>query len=320
MTWLEERASNRWPVALVWRDETGLLVGIWPFIEVPAIGGKGLWPAVSEVANLSEPLIDPASQIDIENIRVGLSLLLKEYCFIWVPLLTETWLKRYLPDYGKSIGAFARCRERSRTLYADLAVPQFEDYLSSVVGAKTRKMLRYDTGQLSKRGPISFRVCKNPAEIQQNWVELESIEMASWKRTSPDRHLSHPLFRSFYRKLLPKLAAAGRIEITMLIVGDMAVAFEMGLIGQGYYGLYHIAYLEDFARTSPGKQLLMHNLERSHREGRFVFDFMQGNHEYKRRFKTSTEMLSELLLCPRTVRGALNYYLTRILSRKQKAT
>lgn len=320
MTWLEERASDRYPVALIWRDAAGQLVGFWPFIEVPAIGGHGLWPAVSDIANLSEPLIDPAAQFGTDGIREGLRLLLKTYCFIWAPLLTESWLKHHLPDRGKSMGVFARCRERSLTLYADLAVPTFDDYLNGVVGSKSRKALRYDARQLSKRGPLAFRVCRTPAEIRQYWVELESIEMASWKASSPDRHLSHPLFRSFYRKLLPKLAAAGRVEITMLIAGDMAVAFELGLIGPGYYGLFHIAYLEDYARTSPGKQLLVNNLERAHHDGRHLFDFMQGNHDYKRRFMTASESLYELLLCPRTIHGALNYYLTRFLSRKMKAS
>ena len=82
----------------------------------------------------------------------------------------------------------------------------------------------------------------------------------------------------------------------------------------GYYGFYHIAYLPDFHKHSPGKQLMLHNIERAMNEGCAEFDFMQGAHDYKLKFKTGSRDMMDAFMCQRSFTGRLNYGLAKLSS------
>jgi len=47
-----------------------------------------------------------------------------------------------------------------------------------------------------------------------------------------------PVPPSFFDELLPKLMALGQVEITALRVNEMAVAFEIAVRRESYYGFF----------------------------------------------------------------------------------
>jgi CelD/BcsL family acetyltransferase involved in cellulose biosynthesis len=75
--------------------------------------------------------------------------------------------------------------------------------------------------------------------------------------------------------------ALGQVEITALRVNEMAIAFEIAVRREDYYGFFHIAYLPDYHKHAPGRQLMLHNIDRAMSEGCTGFDFLQGGREYK---------------------------------------
>ncbi|HJO09561.1 MAG TPA: hypothetical protein QGH16_06895, partial [Verrucomicrobiota bacterium] len=56
-TWLNHRGGRVFPVTLIVRDDDNRLVASWPFFEYPAIGGRGLWVGLSDIADCLEPLV-----------------------------------------------------------------------------------------------------------------------------------------------------------------------------------------------------------------------------------------------------------------------
>jgi CelD/BcsL family acetyltransferase involved in cellulose biosynthesis len=55
----------------------------------------------------------------------------------------------------------------------------------------------------------------------------------------------------------------GQVEITALRVNEMAIAFEIAVRRESYYGFFYIAYLPDYHKHGPGRQLMLHNIERA---------------------------------------------------------
>lgn len=105
------------------------------------------------------------------------------------------------------------------------------------------------------------------------------------------------------------------MEITALRVNEMAIAFEIAVHRVSYYGFFHIAYLPDYHKHAPGRQLMLHNIERAMSEGCTGFDFLQGGHEYKQKFCTGSLELMDAFICQRSLDGRLNHWLSRLVRR-----
>jgi len=107
------------------------------------------------------------------------------------------------------------------------------------------------------------------------------------------------------------------VEITALRVNEMAIAFEIAVRRESYYGFFHIAYLPDYHKHAPGRQLMLHNIERAMSEGCTGFDFLQGGHEYKQKFCTGSRELMDAFICQRSLAGHLTHLLSRLVRRRR---
>ena len=105
------------------------------------------------------------------------------------------------------------------------------------------------------------------------------------------------------------------MEITALRVNEMARAFEIAVRRVSYYGFFYIAYLPDYHKHAPGRQLMLHNIERSMSQGCTGFDFLQGGHEYKQKFCTGSLELMDAFIYQRSLDGHLNHWLSRLIRR-----
>ncbi|MBC8245291.1 MAG: GNAT family N-acetyltransferase [Verrucomicrobia bacterium] len=317
-TWLNHRGGRVFPVTLIVRDDDERLVAAWPFFEYAAIGGRGLWVGLSDIADCLEPLLIRHDETLLKTVFEALGQLLADYRFIWIPLLRGQWVRDHLEPALGTYPNLPIIRNRAPNHYVDLtAQSDFESYLNGAVGAKTRKSLRYDTRQLEQLGQAEYVTYRTPDDLLRFEVEMRSIEKVSWKGRQRVGHLTGIGSGDFFHELLPKLMALGQAEITALRLNEMAIAFEIAIRHSGYYGFFHIAYLPDHHKYAPGKQLMLHNIERAMREGCTEFDFMQGGHDYKQKFCTGSRELMDAFLCQRSFAGRLNYWLSRLFTRRK---
>ena len=317
-TWLNHRGGRVFPVTLIVRDGDNQLVAVWPFFEYAAIGGRGLWVGLSDIADCLEPLLIRHNETLLKTVFEALGQLLADYRFIWIPLLRGQWVRDHLEPALDTFPNLPIIRNRAPNHYVDLtAQSDFESYLNGAVGAKTRKSLRYDTRQLEQLGQAEYVTYRTPDDLLRFEVEMRSIEKVSWKGRQRVGHLTGIGSGDFFHELLPKLLALGQAEITALRVNQMAIAFEIAIRQPGYYGFFHIAYLPDYHKYAPGKQLMLHNIERAMRDGCTEFDFMQGGHDYKQKFCTGTRQFMDLFLCQRSLPGHLNYWLSQLVRRRR---
>ena len=79
---------------------------------------------------------------------------------------------------------------------------------------------------------------------------------------------------------------------------------ELDLLSQGFMGVHHLSFHQEWKKYSPGKQLLHHSLRKAWEEGRTI-DFLPGNLDYKEKLSTTVEPVREFHWFRRSLRGAL---------------
>ncbi len=115
----------------------------------------------------------------------------------------------------------------------------------------------------------------------------EEIARRSWQAAASDgTTLSHPAVRDFLRETHAAAAAAGAVDLNLLLVGGQPAAFIYGYASGGYvYGLRR-GYDPRWARQGTGNLLLAYTLRDSFARGDRFYDMGVGSLKSKRPFQT----------------------------------
>ena len=184
-----------------------------------------------------------------------------------------------------------------RTLWNSAAMVDldgtWESYWAGRKGAWLRRFRRAER-QLAEQGAISH-VRYRPAGQANNddsprwdlYDTCENLARQSWQGSATDgTTLSHETVRSFLRDVHETAAAAGTVDLNLLLIGDVPVAFIYGYHYRGYvYGLRR-GFDGDLARQGAGNVLLAYTLRDSFARGDRVYDMGVGAFASKRYFQT----------------------------------
>ena len=115
----------------------------------------------------------------------------------------------------------------------------------------------------------------------------EEIARRSWQGAATDgTTLSHEAVRSFLRESHEAAAAAGAVDLNLLSIDGVPVAFVYGYQDRGYvYGLRR-GYDAERSREGAGTVLLAYTLRDSFARGDRIYDMGVGSLESKRHFQT----------------------------------
>ena len=90
------------------------------------------------------------------------------------------------------------------------------------------------------------------------------------------------------------LRARGGLSVSTLRAGGRLASIWMGFIHDRAWTGWVFTYEPDFAKFSPGHQLLAHMLEDSYRAGHREFDFSEGAEDYKFVYATHARVLGDI--------------------------
>jgi len=115
----------------------------------------------------------------------------------------------------------------------------------------------------------------------------EQVARNSWQAGATNgTTLSHESVRPFLREVHQAAAAAGAVEINLLLLDDCPLAFVYNYVWRGYvYGL-RVGYDARAAREGPGSLLLAEVVRGCFEQGDWLFDMGIGSREAKRRLLT----------------------------------
>jgi hypothetical protein len=200
-----------------------------------------------------------------------------------------------------------RCRLFSMrpTYWVDLDSIRSEhgsDYLASR-SANTRAQLRRSLRRAERElGPVRLLRAESVHEALA-WLDaLAPLHRARWPSGAQPVGFDNPLFVEFHRNLIASGFGRGTLDLLRLDAGDASLAYlyNFRLAGHSYFYLAGIDY--DRAEAyRPGMIAHWFAIERSLRNGDRIYDFLAGEHVYKRRLASDSDVQHDCVLWRPTV-------------------
>lgn len=257
-----ERAAR---LVVVQADGSGPVIGLMPIAPAPRYGPLSLrhatgWAHPNHFHGA--PLVRAGMEEMFWSILLG-------WCdaspwaqtLLHVPRLTgDGPLHRALVDAARRRGGEA-CTvhyEERALLESDLSP---DAYWDAAVRAKKRKELRRQANRLAEEGRVSIRRWQ-PAEAVERWIDaFLDLEARGWKGRAGSALASHADTEAWFRAVVSGAAAAGRLDMRVLALGDRPLAMLVNFLCPPGGFSFKTAFDEDYARFSPGVLLQQANLD-----------------------------------------------------------
>jgi hypothetical protein len=130
-------------------------------------------------------------------------------------------------------------------------------YVERTMGAKKRKELRRQRHRLADVGTLKIEVATQASGIGEALSDFLTLEARGWKGRAGTAAAANEGLRRFIESAVQGLAAEGKARIDRLRLDGAAVAAVVTLRSGDTAWTWKIAYDEEFARASPGVQLML---------------------------------------------------------------
>jgi CelD/BcsL family acetyltransferase involved in cellulose biosynthesis len=189
-------------------------------------------------------------------------------------------------------GFQAYLTQADRSAVADLG-GSWDSYWSSRKGAWLRRYHHAERA-LAEQGDVSYVRYRPAGSASDDGLPrwdlyniCEELARRSWQGTATDgTTLSHEPIRTFLREVHEAAAAAGAVDLNLLLIDGLPVAFIYGYHYGGYvYGLRR-GYDASRSREGAGNVLLAYTVRDSFARGDRIYDMGVGSLESKRHLQT----------------------------------
>jgi CelD/BcsL family acetyltransferase involved in cellulose biosynthesis len=180
-----------------------------------------------------------------------------------------------------------------RNPFVDLAMPvgvsahaahlmsDWQSYLGSRRGAKSRATDRRKMRRLQEKGQVTIRLDLPAAEVAAVMPRLIALKRCQLARVGGKDPFDGPGYSAFYEALAAQRHENLRVMVSTLAVDDEIVAAHWGVVaGKRFYWLVPV-YDEAWRTFSPGLHLMQALMEWCFGNGIEVFDFTVGDEDYK---------------------------------------
>ncbi len=283
--WWRTLGGGEWEDAellLVSASEQDQLIGIAPLFVAEYDGARALLLIGS---------IEISDYLDLIVRETDLSRFLCELLDFLASLPADTWSALdwfNLPDASPVLPALKAESEKRGWSYREEVyrptprIPlngSFEDYLAGI-DKKQRHEIRRKMRRAAESGRVRFYVVDGNADIEP---ELESFFHLMVQDPNKALFLRDAM-RDQMSRSLRAAHEYGYLWLGFLEVDGVKVAGSLNFdYGNKLWG-YNSGVSRDFMELSPGWVLLGHTIQWCCENGRYEFDFMRGDEEYKYRF------------------------------------
>lgn len=176
---------------------------------------------------------------------------------------------------------------------------QYVDTLPRKIRYNLRRALR----EAEQLGGLAFDLAASPEEASQFLEELKRLHQKTWVGRGHQGSFANQFFSAFHADLVAHSWNEDIVQLVRLRVGGTAVGYVYNFVYRGRVYNYQSGF--DFAFSSvaawrPGVVCHARAIELSCERGLDVYDFMAGDHAYKKELGAdSTEMAWATLQRPR---------------------
>ncbi len=185
-----------------------------------------------------------------------------------------------------------------RTVWDRTAVVNLEGTWDAYLAGRSRRWrrnLRHWEKRFARQGKISYVRYRPTGTAHEDadprwdlYDTCEQIAQRSWQGSSTSgTTLSHDSIRPFLREAHAVAAAAGAVDLNLLLLDGRPLAFVYGYHYRGCtYGL-RVGYDAGQSRDGAGNMLLAHVIRDSFQRGDRIYDMGIGSLDWKTRFRTA---------------------------------
>ena len=235
------------------------LLGVWPFRPARLRWGVPLAVLLGwrhPFAASGVPLIDR------DQAREALLALLN--ASLTFPDLPARAILPLVPDEGPFADALGqlqddlRLREsRGENHDRALLTPGSANEPLGHLSSGSRSKLRQEHRRLEKEGPITLDSVDDPDRLAAALETYLDLEAKGWKGRAGTAIPSSPAETEFMRGVTRNLGAQGRTRIDQLKLGDRVIASSITYRNGSSAWYAKISFDEEFAKNSPGSQLVI---------------------------------------------------------------
>lgn len=219
------------------------------------LGGRRFTVWAHPYAPLGTPLIDREAAAQVTDSLIAHMRTSRRTLFVVPHLPLEGAAARALRDAAERGGFWTVAEGQMRPiLYPDSATGIAE--FDSMVSQKRRRELDRQLRRLCEAGAVSFWSARTASEIDTAFTMFTALEAAGWKGRRGTALAKRQGVHDFARLAVTQLAQKGQAAIDVLRFGDRPVAALIRLDHQRMSIPWKVAFDEEFAAFSPGKQLM----------------------------------------------------------------
>lgn len=289
-TWWECLGEGDLWIVAFHRSDNNELVGIAPLYMVTPTGGR--WAGKRkfnlvgciEVSDYLDMIVAQEWEQDVYAAFYG--WLCSENAPAWdvLDLCNLPQDSRTYQDFQQVVDTNAFAVEVTQEDVApQFVLPRhYETYLQEQVEKKQRHEIRRKQRRAERETVANFYFVQPQDNLVAEIDDFVALQQASREDKA---EFMTPEMRHFFGKMAQRMQDAGWLRLCFLTLNGEKAATLLGFEYNRRYLLYNSGYdPESFPHLSPGWVLLSYTIQYAVAVGNQVFDFMQGNEEYKYRF------------------------------------
>ena len=158
--------------------------------------------------------------------------------------------------------------------------------------ANFRAEVRRNRGRLERDLDARIRSCSDQTEVRRalEFLFQHSIERFEGGQSS----FTDPRFREFHLEVASRLNATGRLSCQVLEIEGAIAAVHYDFVLGNVMWYYNASFDQRWSSFKPGSVLLAHVIEDAFERGHQEFDFLLGDHPFKRRWTNAARQNAHL--------------------------
>lgn len=187
---------------------------------------------------------------------------------------------RLLPPIFQNAGLHVQVNQED--VAPQILLPNRYDMYLQQIDKKQRHEIRRKQRRVERELEVDFRIVHEVADLQTSMDEFLRLQRMS----RPDKEeFMTPQMERFFRVMARHMLEAGYLQLSLLSLHGETVAALLSFEYKRQLLLYNSGYdTKKWANYSPGWVLISYVIQHAIARGMKVFDFLQGDEEYKYRF------------------------------------
>jgi CelD/BcsL family acetyltransferase involved in cellulose biosynthesis len=202
---------------------------------------------------------------------------------------------------GRGLALAVHAGERSPFLPID----RTWDELLASKSSNFRYTLQRKEKALKKRGQVTEREYRTPADVAELLRAMLHVEARSWKVTAGMAVSDRAVESRYYELLLPWLAERGALYANSLLLDGEPIAYSLCYVWLDRFAQAKTTFDEQHKDASPGLIVNRRAIEHAFRAGAREFDFLGDVMPHKTHWTAETRTHESLFVFNRTWRGVV---------------